>query len=113
ELGGLLDSHHRDWDAMRVDLKNVIEKKKKLLDECRSRLDSLRAQVDDPDFAFMQEHQEAIRDIYRRFSLPKDAAGIGLSNDELRFAVEHAVDVRPRLAIFDLHFAAGTIRDYA
>lgn len=112
ELESVLDSHERDWAALKVDLTSIIEKKKKSLAECRSRFEWLRAQLSDPDFLFMQRHQEGIRDIYDRFSLPKESQALGLSPDELRFAVEHAVDVRPRLSIFDLHFAAGTIQAY-
>lgn len=112
ELGAILEEHRLEWKTLGVNLDEVIDKKKKSFEECRVELDSIRGHSQDPDFSFLQKNQKAIRDIYERFSLPKDAVSLGLSKAELQFAVEHAVDVRPRITIFDLHFAAGTLSEY-
>ncbi len=112
ELDGVLLSHLREWESIGVDLKAVIETKIKVLAEFRSRFEALRTLTGDPDFSFMQKNRSAIQAIYQRFSLPAESEALGLSREELHFAVEHAVDVRPRLTIFDLHFAAGTIGKY-
>lgn len=112
DTAGMLRAHSEDWRSIGIDLSATIEKKIAMYDAKRSAFSSLRGHNDDDDFRFMLSSADAVRTLAERFRLPASPAGVGLSREDAAFAVMHAVDIRPRFSIFDMHCAQGTLSDY-
>ncbi|MEK6793651.1 MAG: iron-containing alcohol dehydrogenase [Spirochaetota bacterium] len=113
DVPAALRGHVSDWKNIGIDLQGTIEKKAGLLARFRSSFSEIRNLADDDDFRFLLSAAPAVRMVAEEFSLPMRCADIDLMPEDARFAVLHAVDIRPRFTIFDLHFAADTIEAYA
>jgi glycerol-1-phosphate dehydrogenase [NAD(P)+] len=103
----IYESHRKDWKDLGVDLDAAISKKLSLLARLPATTRLLARQVKPAALRPFFTDRKRLDSLYRRFSLPKTPRATGLSMEGARFALTHAVDLRPRITVIDLMFAAG------
>jgi len=108
---GLYNSHRKDWKGLGIDLDGAISKKLSLLEKVPATTALLRRKVDPAALRPFFADRKRILSLYRRFALPNTPRACGLTMEEARFALTHASDLRPRITVIDLLYAAGEMED--